>query len=145
MWMQFVDPCALGGVGPKTAIPPSDESIQRERRMEEALRKLERLRAARLSNPHKQEGVATEILPDSSSHASAAAPADALPTLYYEVVRFRGHWRVLHRGKHSSPYASQEAAVESAMKSAMALEAAGRKVAVKLLRTDGQVFDLKTE
>ena len=50
MWMQFVDARALGGVGPKTAIQPSDVSIQREQRMEEALRKLERLRAARLAD-----------------------------------------------------------------------------------------------
>jgi len=50
MWMQFVDVSALGGVGPKTAIQPSDGTIQRERQMEEALRKLERLRAARLAS-----------------------------------------------------------------------------------------------
>lgn len=49
MWIQLVDANALGGVGPRTAIEPSHFTIERERQMEELLRKLERLRAARLA------------------------------------------------------------------------------------------------
>ena len=56
MWTQLVDVGALGGVGPKNAMSPGDGFVERERRMEEALRKLERLRAARLAG-RKTEGV----------------------------------------------------------------------------------------
>jgi hypothetical protein len=56
MWTQLVDVHALGGVGPKNTMPPSDGFVERERRMEEALRKLERLRAARLAS-RKTESV----------------------------------------------------------------------------------------
>jgi len=86
-----------------------------------------------------------DALPVIPGNNAPTATADALPTLCYEVVRHRGHWRVLHLGKRSSAHASQEAAIESAMKTAMKQEAAGRTVTVKLLRTDGQVFDLKLD
>ena len=86
-----------------------------------------------------------DVLPVMPGNNSPTATADALPTLCYEVVRHRGHWRILHLGKRSPPHASQEAAIGSAMKTAMKQEAAGRTVTVKLLRTDGQVFDLKID
>lgn len=71
-----------------------------------------------------------------------AAFAEALPTMTYDVVRHRGHWKVLHVGKHSQPHPNQQAAIESAMKLAKEGKAAGRSVVVRLNRTDGQVFDL---
>jgi hypothetical protein len=86
-----------------------------------------------------------DVLTVMPGNNSPTATADALPTLCYEVVRHRGHWRVLHLGKHSQPHASQEAAIGSVMKIALKQEAAGRTVTVKLLRTDGQVFDLKID
>lgn len=72
----------------------------------------------------------------------AIAAAEALPAFCYEVVRHRGTWRVLHVGRHSRPHLSQEAAIGSAMKLALEKEAAGHTVVVRLLRTDGQIFDL---
>ena len=38
-----------------------------------------------------------------------------LPMLEYEIVRYRGHWRVLHIGKHSAPYDNQGAAIAAAV------------------------------
>ena len=73
--------------------------------------------------------------------ATPDAP-EALPPLIYDVVRHRGHWRVLHVGKHSLPHAGQDAAIDAAMKVAMERKAAGRTVVVRLCRTDGKVFDL---
>ncbi|HEV8391403.1 MAG TPA: DUF2188 domain-containing protein [Dongiaceae bacterium] len=67
---------------------------------------------------------------------------EALPTMTYDVVRHRGHWKVLHAGKHSTPYPTQKAAIDSAMKIAMESRSAGRTVAVRLNRTDGRIFDL---
>lgn len=79
--------------------------------------------------------------------ASAGEPAlaEPLPTLTYDVVRHRGHWRVLHIGKHSAAHPNQKAAIEHAMKLAMESKAAGRHVLVRLNRTDGRVFDLTVE
>lgn len=71
--------------------------------------------------------------------------AEPLPTLVYDVVRHRGHWRVLHIGKHSAALPSQKAAIEQAMKLAIESKAAGRNVVVRLNRTDGRVFDLTVE
>jgi hypothetical protein len=62
----------------------------------------------------------------------------SLPPLEYEVVRHRGHWRVLHRGKHSAPYASQDAAVATAVAQAKQSVAQGRLALVRLKRTDGE-------
>ena len=67
---------------------------------------------------------------------------EVLPLLTYEVVRHRGHWRVLHMGKHSAPHLDQDAAKAAAMDSARQAKASGRDVAVRLLRTDGQVIEL---
>jgi hypothetical protein len=71
-----------------------------------------------------------------------ASSEDALPTLVYDIVRYHGHWRVLHLGKHSSPYANQEEATAAALEAAKAGYAAGRSVVVRLNRTDGQVLKL---
>lgn len=77
-----------------------------------------------------------------SSQPAGGAVAESLPAMTYDVVRYRGSWRVLHIGKHSAPHPSQQAAIDSAMKCAMADMAAGRTVAVRLNRTDGRIFDL---
>jgi hypothetical protein len=80
--------------------------------------------------------------------ASAVAAAydapfvETLPTMTYDVVRHRGHWKVLHIGKHSAPHPNQKAAIDSAMKLATQYQASGRSVAVRLNRTDGRIFDL---
>ena len=70
---------------------------------------------------------------------------EPLPTLTYEVVRHRGHWRVLHIGKHSAPHPNQKAAIACAMKLAMESKTAGRNVVVRLNRTDGRVLDLTVD
>ena len=58
--------------------------------------------------------------------------------LEYEVVRQRGHWRVLHVGKHSAPYDSQHAAIAAAVARAKQSVALGRTALVRLKRTDGE-------
>jgi hypothetical protein len=63
--------------------------------------------------------------------------APSLPALEFEVVRHRGHWRVLHIGKHSPPHDSQEAAIAAAVAQAKESIAQGRLALVRLKRTDG--------
>lgn len=70
------------------------------------------------------------------------ASSDGLPTIFYEVVRHRGSWRVLHIGSYSAPYSSQHAAIDAATRAATQDIANGREVTVHLKRTDGQIFDL---
>jgi hypothetical protein len=62
----------------------------------------------------------------------------ALPMLEYEVVRHRGHWRVLHIGKHSAPCDNQDAAIAAAVAQARESVAQGRLSLVRLKRTDGE-------
>jgi hypothetical protein len=54
-----------------------------------------------------------------------------------EVVRFRGHWRTLHRKRHSPPFPDQAAALAAAKKPAIAKRKEGHEVKVVLQRTDG--------
>ena len=61
----------------------------------------------------------------------------SLPLLEYEVVRHRGHWRVLHIGKHSAPFDSQDAAIAAAVAQAKRSVAQGRLALVRVKRTDG--------
>jgi hypothetical protein len=70
------------------------------------------------------------------------APSKELPVLLYEVVRDRGHWRVLHIGKHSPPHPDQATAIAAAVDSAKQARASGREVVVRLFRTDGKVIAL---
>jgi hypothetical protein len=72
---------------------------------------------------------------DTPDTKDSAQPA--LPTLEYEVVRHRGHWRILHIGKHSAPYDSQDAAIAAAVQQAKQTIAQGRMALVRLKRTDG--------
>ena len=67
--------------------------------------------------------------------ARSAAP---LPMLEFDIVRHRGHWRVLHIGKHSAPYESQDAAIAAAVTQAKQSVADGRQARVRLKRTDGE-------
>ena len=60
----------------------------------------------------------------------------SLPLLEYEVVRHRGHWRVLHIGKHFAPCDSQDAAIAAAVAQAKTV-ALGRLALVRQKRTDG--------
>jgi hypothetical protein len=73
---------------------------------------------------------------DTTGTTDLAPPS--LPTLEYEVVRHRGHWRVLHVGKHSTPYDSQDAAIAAAVAQAKQSVAQGRMALVRLKRTDGE-------
>jgi hypothetical protein len=68
--------------------------------------------------------------------AKDSAPP-SLPMLEYEVVRHRGHWRVLHIGKHSAPCDSQDSAIAAAVGQAKEAVAQGRLALVRLKRTDG--------
>ncbi|MBA4096890.1 MAG: hypothetical protein C0484_09005 [Rhodospirillum sp.] len=74
--------------------------------------------------------------------AVEATAVEPLPTMTYDVVRHRGHWKVLHVGRHSASHPSQKSAIDSAVKLAMESKAAGRNVVVRLNRTDGRIFDL---
>jgi hypothetical protein len=71
--------------------------------------------------------------PNAKNLASAS-----LPMLEYEVVRCRGHWRVLHIGKHSAPCDSQDPAIAAAVARAKESLAQGRLALVRLKRTDGE-------
>jgi hypothetical protein len=71
-----------------------------------------------------------------------APSGDVLPTLIYDIVRHRGHWRVLHAGKHSNPHADQQAATAAAILAARQGHTASRSVLVRLNRTDGHVLEL---
>jgi len=66
---------------------------------------------------------------------------ELLPPLTYEIVRHRGHWRVLHIGRHSAPHPDQAAAT-AAMESARQAKTSARNVIVRLLRTDSKVIEL---
>jgi len=73
---------------------------------------------------------------DTPNAKDSALPS--LPMLEYEVVRQRGHWRVLHVGKHSAPHDSQDAAITAAVARAKQSVALGRTALVRLKRTDGE-------
>jgi hypothetical protein len=67
----------------------------------------------------------------------AGASATPSSPFVFEVVRFRGHWRILHRKKHSSAFPDQTAAIMGAKKLAIAKRHQGHSVRVVLQRTDG--------
>jgi len=94
---------------------PSDASKERDRALAEHARKIERLRQIRLDN------------------------SDEEPlSLVFEVVRHRGRWRTLHRGKLSPPFSDQTAAVLAAKALARKKRERGHSVEVVLRRTDGE-------
>jgi hypothetical protein len=96
---------------------PSEAFAERERSFAQTAARVETLRQARVE---------------------ADRPANA-PVLF-EVVRHRGSWRILHRGKHTSPFSDQTAAIMAAVKQAKAKREDGTAVEVRLNRTDGVVI-----
>jgi len=96
---------------------PSEAFAERERSFVQTAARVEALRQARVE---------------------ADQPANA-PWLF-EVVRYRGSWRIRHRGKHTSPFSDQTAAIMAAVKQAKAKRETGAAVEVRLNRTDGGVI-----
>jgi hypothetical protein len=75
---------------------------------------------------------------EASRQTRLAAAGEIPPSAFvFEVVRFRGHWRILHRKKHSSRFPDQTAAITAAKKLAVAKRDQGHSVRVVLRRTDG--------
>jgi hypothetical protein len=94
---------------------PSDASKERDRAFAKHAGKTERLRQMRLANSEEEP-----------------------LSLVFEVVRHRGRWRTLHRGKLSSPFSDQAAAILAAKALARKKRELGYAVEVVLLRTDGE-------
>lgn len=69
--------------------------------------------------------------------ASVDAVQPSINSFVFEVVRHRGHWRTLHRARHSSPCSDQAAAIRAAKKLARLKRGEGHPVEVILRRTDG--------
>jgi hypothetical protein len=63
----------------------------------------------------------------------------------FDVVRYRGKWRVLHLGRHSPSHPDQESAIRAARKLAKEKIAAGRDAEVRLNRTDGEIVIVPLE
>lgn len=105
--------------GAKNRLPtpqvPTQKFKERERAFSERAKTIEALRQTRL----------------------AAAGETPLASFVFKVVRYRGHWRVLHCNKRSSAYPDQKAAIEAAEKLAIAKRNDGHEVKVVLQRTDG--------
>jgi hypothetical protein len=97
---------------------PSVEVTEREKDFQEKASKIEVLKQTRMNN------------------AEVGSP---LASLLFEVVRHRGHWRILHRSKHSAPFAGQVEAIQAAKDLARKKLTSGYPVEVRLNRTDGQV------
>jgi hypothetical protein len=114
---QMIDAAFPSKVAERAPRQPSEACAARERSFAESAAKVEALRQARVK---------------------AGQPASA-PVLVFEVVRHRGSWRILHRGKHTSPFSDQTAAIMAAIKQAKAKRETGAAVEVRLNRTDGDV------
>jgi hypothetical protein len=94
---------------------PTERFKERERVFSERAKKIETLRQTRLAGAGETPPLA----------------------FVFEVVRFRGHWRTLHRNKHSSRFPDQTTAIIAAKKLAVAKRDQGHSVKVVLRRTDG--------
>ena len=114
--LQDMIDAAFGTQADRAPQSPSALSAEQDRKFSERAKKIEQLKQARLAGPEK--------------------PA---PELVFEVVRHRGHWRVLHHNKHSTPHADQNAAIQAAKDLAKKKRELGHRVKVELVRTDGQV------
>jgi hypothetical protein len=68
------------------------------------------------------------IVPMDNREELVGIARDDLPVVEFDVVRFRGRWRVFHAGKYSSPLDDRAAATASAVASAKErrAETAGR-------------------
>ena len=95
---------------------PTEASKERDRAFADRAKKIESLRAARLTN----------------------AGEPALAPLLFEVVRIRGHWRTRHANKDSAAFPDQASAIAAAKKLAIAKRKRGHAVKVVLQRTDGK-------
>lgn len=122
--LQDMIDAAFGKQAERAQQHPSDAFLERERVLGEQTKKMEALRQARLGGS-----------------ASTRSP----PSLVFEVVRHRGHWRTLHRNKHSTPFLDQAAAILAAKALARKKRDLGHAVEVRLVRNDGQVVTLDQE
>jgi predicted DNA-binding WGR domain protein len=114
---QMID-AAFGTQAERTPQQASDAFLERERVLTERAERIKALRKRRLED-------------DGSNRP---------PSVFvFEVVRHRGHWRTLHRNKHSTPFPDQAAAVLAAKELARKKRDQGHDVEVRLVRTDGQV------
>ena len=107
---QHID-AAFGAIKrTRVPAPPDPTVLDRERAFRDQASKLHKLRLQRV----------------------------AQDPLVYEVVRYRGHWRILHLSKHSKPFDNQAAAIDAARRTARDRGKQGHSVEVILRRTDGQ-------
>ena len=112
---EMIDSAFGAKEAPRTPQVPTEMFKERERAFSDRAKKIEVLREARL----------------------AAAGEMPRTSFVFEIVRFRGHWRTLHNGKHSSPFTDQAAAILAAKKLARQKTAEGHSVEVILRRADG--------
>jgi hypothetical protein len=94
----------------RVRTPPDPQVLDRERAFQNQASKLENLRLRRMANEQ----------------------------LVYEVVRHRGHWRILHLEKYSKPFEDEAAAIDAAKQTAKDRAKRGHPVEVILRQTDGQ-------
>jgi hypothetical protein len=97
---------------------PSVEFTEREKGFQEKASRIGALKQARMNS--------TQV-------------GSPLASMLFEVVRHRGHWRILHRSKHSAPFPGQVEAIQAAKALARKKLTSGHPVEVRLNRTDGQV------
>jgi hypothetical protein len=114
---QMID-AAFGTQADRERQRPTEAYVERERVHAEQKQKVETLRRAR-SNSVDSQRPSTLLL--------------------FEVVRHRGHWRVLHCERHSNPFPDLAAAIMAAKSAARKKQNLGHSVVVRLVRTDGQV------
>jgi hypothetical protein len=113
---QMIDAAFPSKTAERSPQQPSEAFAERERSFAKTAARVEALRQARVE---------------------ADQPANA--PLLFEVVRHRGSWRILHRGKHTTPFSDQTAAIMAAVKQAKAKRETVDAVDVRLNRTDGGV------
>jgi Cu/Ag efflux protein CusF len=92
---------------------------------------------AKVEEPERAFSERAEKIETLRQTSLASAGETPPAAIVIEVVRFRGHWRTLHRKRHSPPFPDQAAAVAAAKKLALAKRKEGREVKVVLQRTDG--------
>jgi len=113
---QMIDAAFPEREAKRSLQKPSGAFAERERSFAQIVARVEILRQARVK-----------------------ADKQANVPMLFEVVRHRGSWRILHRGKHTSPFSDQTAAIMAAVKQAKAKRQDGTAVEVRLNRTDGVV------
>ena len=119
---QMID-AAFGKQAEREPQRPSEASLEREHALNERTRKVAALKEARLRD----------------------GGARRAPAMLFEVVRHRGHWRVRHNHRHSTPYPDQSAAILGAKQLARKKRLLGHPVEVRLVRADGQIIPQSIE